>query len=188
MRAECSAGPIREESAVQDNRVVSQDEWLVARRALLVKEKAHMRAGDALALERRALPRMRLEKRYTLDTEHGRRTLAELFEDRSQLIVHHFMFAPEWEAGCPGCSFQAEHVDGPARHLAHHNVAIVAVSRAPLSKILAYRQRMVWRFAWVSSLESDFNYDFHVSFRKEQVPQGRIDYNFGTITVDPRYM
>jgi len=169
-------------------KIVSHDEWLEARRALLVQEKAHMRAGDALAEARRALPRVKIEKSYAFDTEHGRKTLAELFEDRSQLIVHHFMFAPEWDAACPGCSFQAEHVDGPARHLIHHNASIVAVSRAPLAKILAYRKRMGWDFPWVSSFGSDFNYDFHVSFRKEQVAQGKVDYNFGTITVDPRYI
>jgi predicted dithiol-disulfide oxidoreductase (DUF899 family) len=173
---------------MQPSRVVSREEWNAARRDFLVREKAHMRAGDALAKERRALPWMKIEKPYAFDTERGRRTLAELFEDRPQLIVHHFMFAPEWDAACPGCSFQAEHVDGPAPHLEQHNVGIVAVSRAPLDKILAYRKRMGWRFPWVSSLDSDFNYDFHVSFRKEQVAQGRVDYNFGTITVDPRYL
>jgi predicted dithiol-disulfide oxidoreductase (DUF899 family) len=169
-------------------KIVSQNDWLEARRALLVKEKAYMRAGDALAAERRALPRVKIEKSYSFDTEHGRKTLAELFGDRTQLIVHHFMFAPDWEAACPGCSFQAEHVDGPARHLVHHNASIVAVSRAPLAKILAYRERMGWHFDWVSSFGSDFNYDFHVTFRKEQVAQGKVDYNFGTITVDPRYI
>lgn len=173
---------------MQANRIVSQSEWLDARRALLVKEKAHMRAGDAVAEERRALPWVKIEKAYVFDTERGRKALADLFEGRSQLIVHHFMYAPDWQAACPGCSFQAEHVDGPARHLEHHNVKVVAVSRAPLAKILAYRERMGWRFDWVSSFESDFNYDFHVSFRKEQVAQGKVDYNFGTITVEPRYI
>jgi predicted dithiol-disulfide oxidoreductase (DUF899 family) len=177
-----------EEIAMEANRVVSEAEWLEARRALLVQEKAHMRAGDALAGERRSLPWMKIEKHYVFDTARGSRTLAELFEDRSQLIVHHFMFAPHWEAACPGCSFQAEHVDGPARHLGHHNVTILAVSRAPLAKLLAYRERMGWQFEWVSSFESDFNYDFHVSFGKEQIEQRRIDYNFGTITTDPRYI
>ena len=120
---------------MQPKHTVSQDEWLAARRALLAKEKAHMRAGDALAAERRALPWLRIEKSYVFDTARGRRTLAELFDGCGQLIVHHLMFAPEWEAACPGCSFQAEHIDGPARHLRHHNVKIVAVSRAPLGKI-----------------------------------------------------
>jgi predicted dithiol-disulfide oxidoreductase (DUF899 family) len=173
---------------MQPKRIVSTDEWLAARKALLAKEKAHMRAGDALAVERRALPWLKIEKSYVFDTEHGRRTLAELFGGCRQLIVHHLMFAPEWEAGCPGCSFQAEHIDGPARHLGHHDVRIVAVSRAPLAKILAYRQRMQWQFEWVSSFGSDFNYDFHVSFTKEQIGEGRIDYNLGTLTGDPRYL
>jgi len=173
---------------MQANRIVSQNEWLEARRGLLAKEKVHMRAGDALAEERRALPWVKIEKTYVFDTAGGRKTLAELFEGRPQLIVHHFMFAPHWAAACPGCSFQAEHVDGPARHLGHHNVSIVAVSRAPLAKLLAYRERMGWHFEWVSSFESDFNYDFHVTFRKEQVEERKVDYNFGTITTDPRYI
>jgi predicted dithiol-disulfide oxidoreductase (DUF899 family) len=173
---------------MEPTKIVSQAEWLDARRALLLREKAHMRAGDALAEERRALPWVKIEKNYVFDTERGRKSLAELFGDRSQLIAHHFMFAPHWQAACPGCSFQAEHVDGPARHLGHHNVTTVAVSRAPLAKLLAYRERMGWHFEWVSSFESDFNYDFHVSFRKEQVEARKVDYNFGTITVDPRYV
>ena len=173
---------------MQSNPIVSQEEWLAARRTLLAKEKAHMRAGDALAVERRALPWLKIEKRYTFDTPGGRRTLAELFDGHQQLIVHHLMFAPDWEAACPGCSFQAEHIDGPAQHLKHHNVKILAVSRAPLEKLRAYRRRMQWQFDWVSSFESDFNYDFHVSFTKDQVSQGRIEYNSGTITLDPRYV
>lgn len=173
---------------MQPNPIVSKDEWLAARRDFLVKEKAHIRAGDTLAAERRSLPWLKIEKSYLFDTTRGRRSLAELFDGCEQLIVHHLMFAPEWEAACPGCSFQAEHIDGPARHLEHHNVRIVAVSRAPLAKIRAYRQRMGWRFDWVSSFDSDFNYDFHVSFTKEQIRQSRIEYNFGTITGDPRYL
>jgi predicted dithiol-disulfide oxidoreductase (DUF899 family) len=177
-----------EEITMKANQIVSQGEWLKARKAFITKEKAYMREGDSLSQERRDLPWMKIEKNYSFDTEHGRKTLVELFEGRSQLIVHHFMFAPDWDAACPGCSFQAEHVDGPARHLEHHNVTIVAISRAPLAKILAYRKRMGWHFAWISSFESDFNYDFHVSFRKEQIDQGKIEYNFGTITADPRYI
>ena len=173
---------------MQPNHIVTQDEWLAARRDLLAKEKAYMRAGDALAAERRSLPWLKVEKHYLFDTPQGRRTLADLFEGCGQLIVHHLMFAPEWQAACPSCSFQAEHIDGPAQHLERHNVKIVAVSRAPLDKISAYRQRMGWRFEWVSSFDNDFNYDFHVSFTKEQLRQGRIEYNFGTITADPRYL
>jgi predicted dithiol-disulfide oxidoreductase (DUF899 family) len=170
------------------NRRVTQEEWLSARKALLEKEKAHMREGDRLAVERRELPWLKIEKRYTFETEHGRKTLAELFHGRRQLIVHHLMYGPDWGAACPGCSFQADHIDGPGQHLPHHNVTIVAVSRAPLDKLLDYRKRMAWRFEWVSSFGSDFNYDFHVSFTKEQIAQRRIDYNFGTIVTDSRYV
>ena len=173
---------------MQPKQIVSHDEWLAARKDLLAKEKAHMRAGDTLAAERRSLPWLKIEKSYVFDTTRGRRSLVELFDGSGQLIVHHLMFAPEWEAACPGCSFQAEHIDGPAQHLEHHNVKIVAVSRAPLAKIRAYQRRMGWRFDWVSSFDSEFNYDFNVSFTKEQIRHGRIDYNFGTITDDRRYL
>jgi len=173
---------------MRPHKIVSQEEWLSARRALLEKEKVHMREGDRLATERRALPWLRIEKAYAFETERDRKTLSELFDGRGQLIVHHLMYRPEWNAACPGCSFQAEHIDGPARHLPHHNVTIVAASRAPLPKILAYKKRMGWGFEWVSSFGSDFNYDFRVSFTKEQIDQRRIDYNFGTITSDSRYL
>src|SRR5579862_4145714 len=177
-----------EDSAMKPNEVVSRDEWLTARKAFLEKEKTHMRAGDRLAAERRALPWLKIEKSYTFETAQGRKTLADLFNGRRQLVVHHLMYGPEWNAACPGCSFQAEHIDGPAVHLVHHNVSIVAISRAPLEKILAYKRRMGWRFEWASSLGSDFNYDFQVSFTKEQIEQRLIDYNFGTITTDGRYI
>jgi predicted dithiol-disulfide oxidoreductase (DUF899 family) len=173
---------------MEPNKIVSREEWLSARKSLLEKEKAHMREGDSLAAARRALPWLRIDKSYSFDTEQGRKTLAELFDGRGQLLVHHLMYAPEWNAACPGCSFQAEHIDGPAQHLSQHNVTIVAVSRAPLSKLLAYKKRMGWQFEWVSSFSSDFNYDCHVSFTKEQLEQRRIDYNFGTITTDSRYI
>ena len=167
--------------------VVSQEEWIAARGALLEKEKRHMREGDALAAERRALPWVRIDKAYVFDTPEGPRTLAELFDGRGQLIVHHLMYAPDWSAACPGCSFQAEHIDGPAPHLEHHDVSIVAVSSAPLDKLLAYKARMGWRFAWVSSNGQDFNRDFRVTFSEDEIARGRIDYNFGTIVADPRY-
>ncbi len=168
--------------------VVSREEWLAARKALLVKEKAHMRAGDRLAAERRELPWVKIDKPYVFDTPAGKATLADLFRGKGQLIVHHMMFAPEWDAACPGCSFQAEHIDGPRPHLAQKDTGIVAVSRAPLAKILAYRQRMGWDFDWVSSAGGDFNYDFGVSFRKDDIAKGHVDYNFGTIDTDPRYV
>ncbi|MGA2952945.1 MAG: thioredoxin family protein [Caulobacteraceae bacterium] len=169
-------------------KVVSQEEWITARRALLDKEKAHMRDGDALAAERRALPWVKVDKTYEFDTPSGRKTLAELFDGRRQLIVHHLMFAPEWSAACPGCSFQAEHIDGPAPHLERHDVRILAVSRAPLSKLQAYKTRMGWRFDWVSARGDDFNRDFRVTFSEDEIAKGRIDYNFGTIVTDPRYL
>jgi predicted dithiol-disulfide oxidoreductase (DUF899 family) len=171
---------------MQPSKVVSQDEWVAARKALLVREKAHMRAGDALAAERRALPWVKVDKTYAFDTEDGPKSLAELFGGRSQLIVHHLMYAPDWNAACPGCSFQAEHIDGPAPHLDQHDVRIVAVSRAPLEKLTAYKARMGWRFDWVSSQGEAFNHDFKVTFSADQVASGRIDYNFGTIETDPR--
>jgi len=170
------------------SQIVSREEWLAARRVLLDKEKAHMRAGDALAAERRALPWVRVETAYMFDTPNGPKSLAELFDGASQLIVHHFMFAPDWSAACPGCSFQAEHVDGPAPHLRRHDVRILAVSRAPLDKLTAYKARMGWDFDWVSARGDDFNRDFRVTFTEDQVAAGRVDYNFGTIVTDPRYI
>jgi len=173
---------------MQPSRVVSQEEWIAARRALLEKEKRHMREGDALAADRRALPWVKVEKAYAFDTTVGPKSLAELFGGCSQLIVHHFMYAPEWGAACSGCSFQAEHIDGPAPHLARHDVRIIAVSRAPLDKLVAYKARMGWRFEWVSAHDGDFSYDFRVAFTEADVASGRIDYNFGTIVTDPRYI
>jgi predicted dithiol-disulfide oxidoreductase (DUF899 family) len=176
------------EEFMQPAKVVSREDWLAARKALLAREKAHMRDGDALAAERRALPWVKVETTYVFDTPEGPKTLAELFDGRSQLIVHHLMYAPDWNAACPGCSFQAEHIDGPAPHLERHDVTIVAVSSAPLEKLVAYKARMGWRFAWVSPQGDAFNRDFHVTFTKDQVAGGRIDYNFGTIETDPRYL
>ena len=173
---------------MQPSKIVSREEWITARRALLEKEKAHMRNGDALAAERRALPWVKVEKAYGFDTKSGPKTLAELFDRCGQLVVHHLMYAPEWSAGCPSCSFQAEHIDGPAPHLERHDVRIIAVSRAPLDKLLAYRARMGWRFEWVSPQGEDFNRDFRVSFTEDEIAEGRIDYNFGTIVTDPRYL
>lgn len=147
----------------EEAREGSREDWLRARRALLEKEKAHLRAGDALAAERRSLPMVRVDRPYSFETEAGERTLAGLFDGRSQLVVYHFMLGPGWAAGCDGCSFVADHFDGADRHLRHHDVTLVAVSRAPLSEILAYKSRMGWRFPWVSSHATSFNRDFHVS-------------------------
>jgi predicted dithiol-disulfide oxidoreductase (DUF899 family) len=168
--------------------VVSRDEWLAARRDLLRQEKELMRRSDEVAAARRAMPWLRVDKDYRFDTPTGSRSLADLFDGRRQLIVHHLMFHPDWDAACEGCSFQAEHIDGPRPHLEHNDISIVAVSRAPLAKIEAYKRRMGWSFPWVSSHDGGFSFDFHVSFPRADVERGRIDYNFGTITDDKRYL
>lgn len=158
--------------------IVSRDEWLAARKALLQEEKALTRRRDELSAQRRELPWVKVDKHYQFDTGQGRKSLAELFRGRSQLVVYHFMFAPEWQEGCPSCSFVSDHFDGTLAHLAARDVAMVAVSRAPLAKIDDFKQRMGWRFDWVSSFGSDFNYDFHVSFTAEEMAEGQVDYNY----------
>lgn len=156
----------------------TQKEWLAARLELLEAEKELTRRSDAVARQRRALPWVRVDKSYTFDAPGGTRTLAELFEDRSQLLVQHFMLGPGWEEGCPSCSFMADHTDGMALHLANRDVTFVAISRAPLDEIERFRRRMGWRFTWVSSSGSDFNHDFHVSFTPEEEAEGKVYYNF----------
>jgi predicted dithiol-disulfide oxidoreductase (DUF899 family) len=163
------------------NRIVSRDEWLTARRALLAHEKEATRLRDKVNAERLILPWVRVEQDYVFDTPSGQKTLAELFAGRSQLIVYHFMLGPDWQAGCPGCSFLADHLDGALPHLQHHDVSLVAVSRAKLEKIMSYKARMGWHFPWVSSFGSDFNFDFHVSFTKEQLAEEKVFYNFTEI-------
>jgi predicted dithiol-disulfide oxidoreductase (DUF899 family) len=159
--------------------VVSRDQWLAQRRALLAREKELTRLRDQIARERRALPWVHVEKNYVFDAPEGRRTLAELFEGRRQLLVQHFMFGPGWEQGCPSCSFMADHTDGMNVHLAHRDVTLLAVSRAPLAEIERFRRRMGWQFRWVSSHGSDFNHDFGVSFTPEEMAKGEVDYNYG---------
>lgn len=161
--------------------VVSRDEWLDARRSLLTREKAVTKARDKLNAERLALPWVAVDKDYVFDTADGRRSLAELFDGRSQLLVYHFMFGPDWDAGCTGCSFFADHIDGMLVHLNNHDVTLVCASRAPLDKIEAYKRRMGWQFPWVSSNGSDFNFDYHVSFTDEELASGSVEYNFTTI-------
>jgi predicted dithiol-disulfide oxidoreductase (DUF899 family) len=168
------------DAGLTNHRVVSRDEWLAERRKLLAREKELTRLEDRIAGERRALPWVRVDKRYVFDARAGRRTLAELFEGRRQLIVQHFMFGPGWEQGCPSCSFMADHTDGMTVHLAHRDVTLVAVSRATLAEIERFRERMGWTFEWVSSHGSDFNYDFGVSFTPEQQAKGEVPYNYGT--------
>jgi predicted dithiol-disulfide oxidoreductase (DUF899 family) len=169
------------------HQVVSRDEWMAARRALLAKEKELTHLNDQLSAARRELPWVRIEKRYVFEGPDGRKTLSDLFEGRSQLIVYHFMLGPGWKEGCPGCSFLTDHFDGPNQHLRHHDVSMVLVSRAPWAEIAPFKQRMGWQLPWVSSHGSDFNADFGVAFSKEAVARGEINYNFGTITTDPRY-
>jgi predicted dithiol-disulfide oxidoreductase (DUF899 family) len=163
------------------NKIVSQNEWLAARKALLEKEKQFTHLRDEINAERLALPWVKVETDYVFDTPTGKKTLAELFEGRSQLIIYHFMLGPGWAAGCPGCSFVSDHFDAALPHLEHHDVTLTAVSRAPFSEIAAYKKRMGWRFPWVSSFGSDFNYDFGVSFKEEQLAGGKVTYNFNEI-------
>ncbi|WP_320199152.1 DUF899 domain-containing protein [Agrobacterium sp. rho-13.3] len=158
--------------------VVSREEWLEARKALLVQEKEHTRARDRLNEARRALPWEPVTKEYIFDTPSGPKSLKELFGDCSQLIVYHFMLAPDWEEGCVGCSFLADHLDGAIVHLKQGDAAFVAASRAPLDKIEAYKKRMGWKFPWVSASGSDFNYDYQASFRDEDIASGTINYNY----------
>ena len=158
--------------------IVSREEWLAARRALLAKEKEATRLRDRVNAERLALPWVKVEKNYVFDTPQGKKTLAELFDGRSQLIVYHFMFGPDWAAGCPGCSVLADHIDGALPHLEHHDVTMIAVSRAPLPDIAAYKRRMGWRFPWVSAFGNDFNYDYHLSFTRDALASGKVFYNF----------
>jgi predicted dithiol-disulfide oxidoreductase (DUF899 family) len=163
---------------MQPHKIVSRDEWLAARRAHLADEKAFSRARDELSRKRRDLPWEKVEKRYVFDGPGGKETLADLFSGKTQLIVYHFMLGPGWEAGCPSCSLLADHFDGSVIHLAQRDVSFVVVSRAPLEQIEAFKRRMGWRFKWVSSFGSDFNFDYHVSFTPEQKAKGAIDYNY----------
>ncbi|MDA1369888.1 MAG: DUF899 domain-containing protein [Proteobacteria bacterium] len=160
---------------------VSHAEWLSARRELLNKEKQFTQLRDEVSAARRALPRVRIEKDYRFTRPDGAVTLANLFGDNSQLVVYQFMFAPDWEEGCPSCSFWADNYNGTDIHLAHRDITLVAVSRAPLEKLLAYRQRMGWTFDWVSSGDSDFNFDFAVSFTEQQRAEESPNYNFKMI-------
>lgn len=160
------------------NRIVSPDEWLVARKQHLAKEKELTRLRDELSRERRELPWVRVEKNYLFEGPKGKETLSDLFDNRSQLVVYHFMFKPGWEEGCRSCSFLADHIDGAIVHLAHRDVTMIAISRAPYPQIERFKQRMGWRFKWVSSYETDFNTDHHVSFTKDDIARGNINYNY----------
>jgi predicted dithiol-disulfide oxidoreductase (DUF899 family) len=158
--------------------IVSRAEWVAARKELLIKEKQLTRQRDEIDRQRRALPWVKVEKNYIFDGPNGQQSLADLFDNRSQLIVSHFMFGPGWKEGCVGCSFRSDHVDGALVHLEHHDVSLVTISRAPLAEIEAFKKRMGWSFRWVSSHNSDFNYDYHVSFTKGEAATGKVYYNY----------
>jgi predicted dithiol-disulfide oxidoreductase (DUF899 family) len=160
------------------NKIVSGDEWTEARRRLLIKEKEFTRLRDELSQQRRDLPWEAVSKEYVFDGPNGKQTLPELFDGRSQLVVYHFMFGPDWEAGCPHCSHWADNFNGIIVHLNQRDVTMIAVSRAPYSKLAAYKKRMGWNFKWVSSFDTDFNFDYHVSFTPDEVAGKAVFYNF----------
>ena len=160
------------------NSIVGRDEWRDARLKLLELEKEETHLRDRVRAARQALPWVNVKKDYGFDTLSGRKTLAELFDGRSQLLVYHFMLGPDWDEGCIGCSFFCDHIEGALPHLNNHDVTWVAVSRAPLDRIEAYRKRMGWNFPWVSSFGDDFNYDYDVSFSDEERASGTVEYNY----------
>jgi predicted dithiol-disulfide oxidoreductase (DUF899 family) len=166
------------------HQIASRDEWLAARKALLAKEKAFTKARDALSQERRRLPWLKVDKTYVFEGPGGKETLADLFAGCSQLLVYHFMFGPDWNEGCPSCSFWADNYNGAVVHLRHRDVTLVAISRAPLEKLESYRKRMGWSFKWLSSFGSDFNFDFNVSFTPEEMKKKRAFYNFAVQNPD----
>jgi predicted dithiol-disulfide oxidoreductase (DUF899 family) len=163
---------------MENHKVVSRDEWIRSRKELLAKEKKLTHECDALSEERRNLPWVKVDKDYVFDSPNGKVTLKELFGDKNQLVVYHFMFGPGWEQGCPSCSMIADTFDGMRVHLSARDVSFVAISRAKLSEIEAFQNRMGWTFKWLSSFNNDFNYDFRVSFTKEELDKGKVDYNF----------
>jgi predicted dithiol-disulfide oxidoreductase (DUF899 family) len=168
------------ETSTTNHPVVSKDRWLAQRKALLAREKELTHLRDQIARERRALPWTRVDKSYVFDTPEGPRALADLFEGRRQLLVQHFMLGPDWEQGCPSCSYMSDHLDGMKVHLENRDVTLLVVSRAPLAEIERFRQRMGWQFRWVSSHGSDFNYDFNVSFKPQEWAEGKgeVYYNY----------
>lgn len=169
-------------TAEMEHPVVSREEWLESRTTLLEKEKMLTRLRDELSAERRALPWVKIGKNYVFDGPKGNETLAQLFGGRSQLMVYHFMLGPGWQEGCKSCSFLADHIDGSLIHLAHRDVTFLAISRAPFPEIEAFRKRMGWRLKWVSSFGNDFNFDFHVSFRKDEFDHKSVYYNYAHTT------
>ena len=166
---------------LSDHEIVTREEWLIARKDLLEREKEFTRLRDQLAAERRALPWVKIDKEYIFDAPEGEVTLAELFDERSQLFITHFMMAPGQKTQCVGCSLEVDHIDGILPHLENHDVSYVAVARAPIEEIEAVRKQMGWKFRWVSSYQSEFNYDFNVSWTRKQIDSGRALYNYGAL-------
>jgi len=173
-----------ERESVEKHQVVSREAWIEARKELLAKEKEFTKLRDQLSQQRRELPWVEVDKAYVFDGPAGKETLAQLFGNCTQLVVYHFMFAPEWQEGCSHCSFWADTFDGIPIHLSRRNVSMIAVSRAPIEKLQAFERRMGWTFQWVSSGKNDFNYDFQVSFRKEDIEKGTAVYNYRTGNTD----
>jgi predicted dithiol-disulfide oxidoreductase (DUF899 family) len=169
-----------EKNEMNPSKVVPRDEWLVARKDLLTREKELTRLRDEVSRHRRELPWVKIDKEYVFDGQDGRKTLADLFDGRSQLIVYHFMLGPGWEEGCKSCSYLADHFDGANWHLPHRDVTFVVISRAPLSEIEPFKKRMGWRFKWFSSHGNDFNFDYHVSASAEDRANGKMYYNYET--------
>jgi predicted dithiol-disulfide oxidoreductase (DUF899 family) len=169
---------MQEDRMLENHKVVSHREWIEARKELLKKEKEFTRLRDQLNQQRRDLPWERVEKSYAFEGPNGKETLSDLFDGRSQLVVYHFMFAPDWHAGCPHCSHWADNFDRVIVHLNQRDVTMIAVSRAPYSKLIVYEERMGWNFKWVSSFDNDFNFDYQASFTPGQLAEKRAFYNF----------
>ena len=169
---------IKTVNGAKEHKVVSAKEWLTARKSLLAKEKKFTQLRDQLNQQRRNLPWVKMDKEYVFDGPNGKETLVQLFGDKSQLIVYHFMFGPGWKEGCPHCSFWSDHYDSVNIHLGQRDTALVVISRAPLKEIKPFKKRMGWRFKWLSSNQTEFNFDFNVSFTPEQIKSGALPYNY----------
>lgn len=167
---------------MKPNTVLSHDDWIEARKALLEKEKAFTRARDEISAARRELPWEMVDKDYVFTATDGEKSLGDLFDGRNQLLVYHFMLGPGWEQGCPSCSYLADHYNPAVVHLAHRDVTLVSVSRAPIGEIEVFRKRMAWDFRWVSSFGSDFNHDYQVSFEQDEMEAGEMYYNYRNTT------
>jgi predicted dithiol-disulfide oxidoreductase (DUF899 family) len=163
---------------LDNHQIVSKNEWIAARKILLKKEKEFTALRDQLSQQRRDLPWVAVDKEYVFDGPNGKETLSELFDGRSQLIVYHFMYDPDWDVGCTSCSFWADNFNGIILHLKQRDVTMIAISRAPYNKIDAYKKRLGWDFKWVSSYDTDFNFDYHVSFTEEELEKKKAFYNY----------